>query len=209
MIRALDGRGVERRAHWRGDEAAQLVEFAVALPLLVLFVVGIFDFSGAFTLKQRLTVLARDAARSAAGSPTTDVQAPSTLSGAPGSVIGAFETIDNNLLGTNLSDCAVNPIPVRSGLTWTYSSPASPTGCVTPGLTIIINRGYSFPPTGATAPGVTCQSQPLGGQMALIGTCVSIQYAFPWKFGRVANVLGRTTVLPPQVSAVAVALNEN
>jgi Flp pilus assembly protein TadG len=37
----------------RHDHAAQLVEFAVALPLLVVFVVGIFDFSSAFTLKLR------------------------------------------------------------------------------------------------------------------------------------------------------------
>ena len=52
---------------------AQLVEFAVALPLLVVFVVGIFDFSGAFTLKQKLTNVARDTARAAAAAPSNDV----------------------------------------------------------------------------------------------------------------------------------------
>ena len=207
MISSRTARNARRLLH--NDHAAQLVEFAVSLPLLVLFVVGIFDFSGAFTLKQRLTVLARDAARFAAASPTTDLQHPGGT-GVPGSVIGAFETIDNNLIGTNLSDCAVSTTPVRSGLIWTYSSPAQPTGCKAPGLTIKINRGYSFPTTGAAAPDVNCTSQSVGaGQLALIGTCVSIQYAFPWKFGRVANVLGRTTVLPPQISGIAVALNEN
>jgi hypothetical protein len=34
------------------NRAAQLVEFAVSLPLLMVFVVGIFDFSNAFTLKE-------------------------------------------------------------------------------------------------------------------------------------------------------------
>lgn len=189
-----------------GDHAAQLVEFAVSLPLLILFVVGIFDFSGAFTLKQRLTVLARDAARFAAASPTSDLQNAAV----PGSVVGAFDTIDNNLIGTNLSDCAINTNPQRFGMTWTYSSPAQPTGCAALGLTIKINRGYSFPATGAAAPDVNCISQSVGGgQLALIGTCVSIQYAFPWKFGRVANLLGRATVLPQQISGIAVALNEN
>src|SRR5579871_1785524 len=45
--------GLRVRALWHQDSAAQLVEFAVTLPLLVVFVVGIFDFSGAFTLKQK------------------------------------------------------------------------------------------------------------------------------------------------------------
>ena len=60
LFRALRAAG-SRLA--RQDWGAQMVEFAVALPLLVLFVVGIFDFSGAFTLKQKLTNVARDAAR--------------------------------------------------------------------------------------------------------------------------------------------------
>ena len=64
------------RSGWRNDHAAQLVEFAVALPLLVVFVVGIFDFSNAFTIKQKLTNVARDAARAAAADPANDLQSP-------------------------------------------------------------------------------------------------------------------------------------
>ena len=33
---------------------SQLLEFAVALPLLVVFVVGIFDFGEAFNVKQKM-----------------------------------------------------------------------------------------------------------------------------------------------------------
>ena len=86
---------------WRDDQAAQLVEFAVSLPLLVLFVVGIFDFSNAFTLKQKLTNVARDAARAAAAEPASDLQSPIP----PMSVVDAFQDIDNYLLANNLSDC--------------------------------------------------------------------------------------------------------
>jgi len=37
------------------------VEFALSLPLLVFFVIGIFDFSSAISLKQKLTNAAREA----------------------------------------------------------------------------------------------------------------------------------------------------
>ena len=208
MIRLAVFNQHESNSPLRDDRAAQLVEFAVALPLLVLFVVGIFDFSGAFTLKQRLTNIARDAARVAAKDPANDLLQPSNPAGIPASVVDAFQTIDHYMTGSNLSDCGVKSAGAPAALTWQFVSPAG-NGCPPPGLTIIVNRGYSFPLTGAVAPAVTCASQPLGGNPALVGTCVSIQYAYPWKFGKVASALGRTAVLPNQISAVAVALNEN
>jgi Flp pilus assembly protein TadG len=39
----------------RSDRGSQIVEFAVALPLLIVFVVGIFDFGEAFNQKQKLS----------------------------------------------------------------------------------------------------------------------------------------------------------
>ncbi|MGO9170095.1 MAG: TadE/TadG family type IV pilus assembly protein, partial [Candidatus Sulfotelmatobacter sp.] len=68
---------VVRRA-LRNDCATQIAEFAVSLPLLVLFVVGIFDFSGAVTLKQKLTNAAREGARVAAADPANDLGNSST-----------------------------------------------------------------------------------------------------------------------------------
>jgi Flp pilus assembly protein TadG len=198
-------------SEWRDDRGAQLVEFAVALPLLVLFVVGIFDFSNAFTFKQKLTNIARDAARVAAGDPTNDLQSPSTPTAVPASVLDAFQVVDNYLLANNINDCGITPSSSPTGLTWT--STASGNGCTTPGLTIIINRGYFF---AATAPSqtasVTCAAQPVVGgptQTAVIGTCVSIQYAYQWRFGRIASVLGSTMSLPTSITVAAVAMNEN
>ena len=201
-LRSLAGRG------WRDDRAAQLVEFAVSLPLLVVFVVGIFDFSNAFTLKQKLTNIARDASRVAAADPVNDLQSYSTV--APASVIDAFLDVDNYLIANNINDCGISTRTPSTGplpLMWTYT--ASGNGCPTGGLTITVNRGYYFPPTGATLPSVTCTSQSPGGQTAVIGTCVSIQYAYPWRFGKVTSLLGRTASLPTQVTAAAVAMNEN
>lgn len=192
------------KSAWRNDDAAQLVEFAVSLPLLVLFVVGIFDFSNAFTLKQKLTNVARDAARTAAAEPSSDLQ-----SALPMSVVDAFQNIDNYLLANHLSDCGVALVgPFGPPLTWKYQGSAS--ACPPGGLTIIINRGYFFPATG-TAPltqDCTTPTDP-GSLTALVSTCVSIQYAYPWKFARVATLIGATSTLPNMITATAVAMNEN
>jgi Flp pilus assembly protein TadG len=201
--------GLGRRV-WRDDGGAQLVEFAVALPLLVFFVIGIFDFSNAFTFKQKLTNITRDAARSAAGDPANDLQFYSTV--APASVIDAFLDVDNYLIANNINDCGIGPsAPTVAALTWTYT--ATGNGCPTGGLTIIINRGYYFPASAAAQPAnVLCTSPGLGGgpaQEAVIGTCVSVQYGYQWRFGRIAGVLGRSTALPNTISAAAVAMNEN
>lgn len=187
----------------RHDHAAQLVEFAVALPLLVVFVVGIFDFSSAFTLKLRLTNLARNAARVAAAGPISDVQPGST----PISVMDAFYVIDNYLQASNINDCSVGNTPTGAGVTWTFTGTGS--GCPAAGLTIVVNRGYYFPATGATMPAISCAPLSPNGATAVIATCVSIQYPYPWKFGRAASLLGNNATLPVQISTVAIALNEN
>jgi len=188
------------------DRAAQLVEFAVSLPLLVLFVVGIFDFSAAFTLKQKLTNVARDAARVAAADPSADVG--NLTSGVPSSISEALKVVDSYLTENRLNDCGLSTkTPSRSGVTWTYT--IAPTGNPPCGITLIINRGYVFPITSTTPPDMrTCLSQAPGSQ-TLLGTCVSLQYAYGWKFARVASLFGRNDSLPTEISAVAVAFNEN
>jgi Flp pilus assembly protein TadG len=166
----------------------------------VVFVVGIFDFSGAFTLKQKLTNVARGAARAAAADPATDLQSPS-----PASVIDAFQIVDKYLVANKINDCGITSSSSPTGMTWT--STASASGC---SLTITINRGYYFPATGAALPSPSCISQtPSGGQIAIIGTCVSIRYAYPWRFGKASSLLGTTATLPSTITATAVALNEN
>ena len=192
---------------WRDDRAAQLVEFAVSLPLLVVFVVGIFDFSGAFTLRQKLTNVARDAARVGAADPANDLFQPSTL--LPASVYDMFYVIHNYLVANQINDCGISfgSFAQTPPATWTYSNNGS--GCPGSGLTITINRAYYFPQNAASqAPNPTCAATTTGNPTA-IGTCVSIQYAYQWRFGRAASLLGGTAVLPSTITATAVAMNEN
>ena len=199
-------RSLSAPALLRDDRAAQLVEFAVALPLLVVFVVGIFDFSNAFTLKLRLTTVARDAARAAATGPSSDVKVGGST---PLSVVDAFQIVDLYLKNNNINDCGLSTASASpSGLTWTYS--ASGGGCPAAGLTLTVNRGYYFPVNSTTVAASTCTGQTVAsGQKAVIATCISIEYPYPWRFGRVASLLGSNNVLPTQISAVAVAFNED
>jgi Flp pilus assembly protein TadG len=194
----------------RGEEhAAQIVEFAVALPLMVVFVVGIFDFSGAFTLKQKLTNVARDAARSAAADPASDLTAPQNAATGPISVWDAEQIVDNYLVANHLNDCGLSTTQGSpAGLIWTYTAN---TGCPGGGgLILIVNRGYYFPAAASgQPPTVNCTPVAPGGQTAVISTCVSIQYPYQWRFGRAASLLGSATALPTNITATAVAMNEN
>jgi Flp pilus assembly protein TadG len=188
---------------WREDSAAQIVEFAVSLPLLLVFVVGIFDFSGAFTLKQKLTNAARDAARAAAADPANDLS-----NSVPMSVTDALQTADSYLIANNINDCGIaSTTPTTTAtLTWIYSST---TGCTGSGLSITINRAYYFPSNSTAGASSACSSLPAGDQTAVLATCVTIQYAYAWRFDRIITLLGARASLPANITTTAVAMNEN
>jgi len=182
----------------RDDRAAQLVEFAVSLPLLVVFVVGIFDFSGAFTIKMKLTNAARDAARAAAADPATDL---GNGTGTPASVVDAFQVADNYLTTNNLNDCGITAASLTAGggtskLTWSGTSAACPP---TPGMaSFAVNRGFVSQATGGVGP-------------KIVQTQVTIQYSYAWHFNRVIGILvnGATYAGLTTLSASATAMNEN
>jgi hypothetical protein len=176
---------------WADDCASQVVELALSLPVLVLFVVGIFDFSGALTLKQKLTNAAREGARVAAADPASDMSAA-----VPVAVSDAFQVVDNYLLSEKINDCGLSgggtpPTPTQSALTWTYTSTGS---CPGSGITLTINRGYSPPPVNG---------------IYLIGTNVTISYAYKWQFNSVGGLVGTTFLGPSTIKTAAEAFNEN
>jgi Flp pilus assembly protein TadG len=179
---------------WSDECAAQIVEFAVSLPLLVLFVVGIFDFSNAITLKQRLTNAARETARVAAADPANDLGSPSTP--VPASIGDAFQVADNYLLAEKINDCGLAGAgaPAVAGLVWTYTSTGT---CPGTGISIAINRG--------------CVNQITanGNTLNLIGTCVTITYAYKWQFNNVAATFGWTSPGLNTMTVSAAAFNEN
>jgi Flp pilus assembly protein TadG len=182
---------VELKQGWKGEGGAQIVEFAISLPLLVLLVVGIFDFSNALTLKQRLTNAAREAARVAAADPANDLGSP-----IPASVGDAFQVVDEYLISEKINPCGLTGgAPAVAGLTWTYT--ANGAGCPGSGITLAINRGCTNPiPTNA-------------GTLYLVGTCITITYAYKWEFNSVATSLGWTASGPSTLTVTAVAFNEN
>jgi len=183
-------------ARFNDDRASQIVEFAVSLPLLVLFVVGIFDFSGALSLKQKLTNAAREGARVAAADPFSDVGFPS---GVPASVSDAFQVVDNYLLSEKINDCGLagSLTPTQNLGTLQWTSPTL-TGCPGgTGLTLTVDRG-------CTTPQVSGQST-----INVVNTCVTILYPYSWRFTGVSGLFGRSFVPPIGITASAVAFNEN
>jgi Flp pilus assembly protein TadG len=174
---------------WTDERASQIVEFALSLPLLVLFVVGIFDFSGAVSLKQKLTNAAREGARVAAADPANDLGNATV----PASVADAFQVVDNYLVSENIADCGLSLGTVTAtNLTWVFTATASPCGA-TAAFVLKINRGWI---------------QKVNG-VDLVGTRVTIQYPYKWQFGNVTSLVGGKFTGPSSLTTTAVAFNEN
>jgi Flp pilus assembly protein TadG len=151
---------------------SQLLEFAVALPLLVVFVVGIFDFGGAFNLKQMLSNTAREGARFASTLPSNDLDAIGT----PPSVTAIRDLVDSHLLAGRMNDCGLATQAGVNGpvFTWTYTAAGG--GCPAP-LILTIERSYSF------------QTVVGANTFNVISTRVSLQYPYQWRFNRVIQLL--------------------
>ena len=189
-------------------QASQIVEFALSLPLLMLFVIGIFDFSSAVSLKQKLTNAAREAARVAAADPANDLSGSSLPM--PVSVRDTLQVVDNYLVSERINDCKlIGATPTQGGdLTWSFNSQNN--GCGSPGVTLTINRGYFFPQTSTSQPSSTCiSSQPSASQTATIGTCVLLQYPYKWQFTGASGLFGGKFLGPSVITGSAVAFNEN
>src|SRR5258707_8696763 len=118
-------------AKLRETEGSALLEFAIVLPLLVVFIVGIYDFSGAFNQKQKIGHAAHEGAIVAGAQPMTDMD-PSSSAAPPDSLQPVLEVIFNSLSASNVlpagsfAGCTVAPPTHSAGtLDWQYSI----TGC--------------------------------------------------------------------------------
>jgi Flp pilus assembly protein TadG len=193
-LRGIFGNSIFTRALFTDDQASQIAEFAVSLPLLVVMVVGIFDFSGAFALKQKLANAAREGARAAAADPANDLSG--AASGVPVSVSDAYQVVDNYLQSEKINDCGLSGVtPAQGGgLTWSSTSTGT---CPGSGITFSINRGC-----------VTQQTL-AGTATSMVATCVTITYPYAWRFTFVSTLLGKTIMGPSSLTTTAVAYNEN
>jgi Flp pilus assembly protein TadG len=178
----------------RSSEAAALIEFAVALPLLVVLIVGIFDFGGAFNLKQELSNAVREGARFGAAQPTNDVSGTA----AP-SVDAIRSLVDSYLQTARINDCGLSTASqvFVSGFTWTYTGSSScPAGGA---VTLTITRG-----------GTTVQALVGGVTVNMLCTNVKISYPYQWHFNNVIQLLvpgANYTLGNIQSDATAVNMN--
>ncbi len=136
-----------RAREGRRNRGAELVEFAFAVPVLLLIVVGIWDFGSAFALKQRLTNAARATARIVISTPSKDPTNPANcgVSTVPCSIVAAATAAQQYLKNAGLQYSWINPTSpsyVSGADQWTYFSGSgftSSTAAPSNGPELIIN----------------------------------------------------------------------
>ncbi len=149
----------------------------------MVFVVGIYDFSGAFNQKQKIEQAAQEGAIVAGAQPMTDITPASTTTPAagPASLQPAVVAIFNSLAGSgvlpnaNQGTCTVtSPLEIQSVVTYTYTI----AGCSSysaDNLVITINRGWVVAGTNTTP--------------SVVGTTVTVNFPYHWRFNSVIQVL--------------------
>jgi Flp pilus assembly protein TadG len=181
-------RGQSRKNLASAQAGSQLFEFALALPFLLAFVVGIFDFGQVYNLKQKLNNAAREAARFAAnensGANNLTVSGKSDTS-------AIRDVVANYLTNAGVTQCVPAASPTVSVFVYTFSS--SSTGCG--GFSLVIDRAYKI----------------TVGTTAVIGTHVTLTYPYAWTIGGIANLLpgGSALSLPTTITTDAVMANIN
>ena len=158
----------------KDKQGSALVEFAITLPLLVVFVVGIYDFSGAFNQKQKIEQAAQEGAIIAGAQPMSDI-ASTTVN--PDSLQPVVTAVFNSLAGSGVlpkGSCAPpGTASGPAGLAWTYTISGCSGTYATDKLVITINRGWVSAP----------------GPPVSIGTSVQVSYPYHWRFNSVIQLL--------------------
>ncbi len=96
----------------RDERGAAVVEFALVLPILVLFVFGIVSFGQAYNARIELTSAVREGARVAALGGTASDVSQRTRDAAPGLTAGLI-TVTSTL-------CTATPAPANGTVTASY-----------------------------------------------------------------------------------------
>ena len=182
------------RKYGAQDDGAQILEFALVLPLLVVFVTAIYDFGQAFNVKEKLNFAAKDGARFGAAQPTNDLT--QTI---PISVTAIRDLVDADLINAGINDCGLGTItPSPTGnMAWIAKGTCNETAI----FTLTIDRGFVFNsgPQGTNEP------------LKIIATHVDISYPYQWHFGNVIKLIapGSTGTGVTQIETDAVAANQD
>ncbi len=185
-----------RLQNLRTTEGAELFEFAMGLPLLLVLVVGIIDFAGAYNTKQIISNAARLATGTLSSTPLS-VYDPncswnksSPGSGIPCPVQGVAYSVSNYLTDAGLSQAAC--LSTASG---TYTSPYQWTYSCN-GVTLYINKA------------LVVNNGALGAPVS--STEVTLSYPYSFFFGRVIGLLLPGATGPEgQVTLTSDALMQN
>jgi len=181
----------------RAAEGSAILEFAITLPLLVVFVVGIYDFSGAFNQKQKMEQATQEGAIVVGGQPKSDMVVNNVD---PDSLKPVVTAVFNSLAGAGVltlagSGTCKTPPPSPNyvgGLTWTYTFSGC-SGIVGDDLTITINRGLAS-----------------AGPPAALVTSVKVTYPYHWHFNSAIQLLfpGATYAQTTFLSETAIVHNQ-
>ena len=177
------------------SHGAELIEFALVLPFLLVFFIGMTDFAGAFLLQQKVAGAAQEALRIATVQSMSDLSSGASSTTVP----EVRDAVVNSLTNANLSVCGLDTAtPSYSNYTWTYTS----TGTCSGAATLTINRGVLTPTT-------TSLGGYIGGQIYAEETQVTLSYPYTWKIGQIIQLLVKSgsLTLPGTITAQETAMN--
>jgi Flp pilus assembly protein TadG len=177
--RSVTGRVVSLLA---GTEGAQLLEFAMVLPFLLVFAVGIIQFGGAFTLKQKMANAAREGARIM----VSNILAGNGCSGTNCSAQAAASAVANYMTNAGVDSSCLNSAAATSVGTEAWKFTCN-------GITLTINHQYVY----------------TGGGSPVTGTQVTLTYPYKWFFNDVIRLLAPNSNLGLPSTLTESAVMEN
>ncbi len=159
----------------RRTDGSAILEFAIVLPVLVVFIAGIYDFGGAFNQKQKIEQAAQEGAIVAGAQPTSDLLPVATSASNPDSLVPVVYAVFNSLRqsGVLTAGCAPPGTPVgpSPALTWTYTIHGCSSLNPADDLAITINRGF------VAATSTT--------RLDVVGTVVTVSFPYDWRFNSI------------------------
>ena len=173
-------------------EAAQLLEFALVVPFLLVIAIGVIDFGKAYNLKQILNNAARDGARFAASAPGDFADLSDTSCGGGPSQMCAIRDVVQNYVTQAFvtSTCTLDTGPTAGTFPqWTFTS----SNCT--GYQLTIERAFNF----------------TSGTNTVSATRVTLAYPFTWSITGLMRLLvpGTTLAAPATISSNAIMENLN
>jgi Flp pilus assembly protein TadG len=177
FIRAIQSRLL---CDCRGSE---LIELAIALPILLVMAVGVAQFGGAFNLKQIVNNAAREGARAAANEDSDF----GTLSncGSGSCVAAVAETVSNYLQDAGVSpQCAFSTTGSSSGtFSWTFTSSGGGTCSL---ASLVVEQGVPI----------------ANGSTTIKSTRVTLTYPSPYSMGGMLSLLpGGSGTMPTSLTS--------